>query len=657
MENNLNKNLEDYLIFYKSLINPQFAVMLNGSWGSGKTYYIKKKLKLWNDEAKASKKKRFSKKIRFWQKEHGARSEVIVLRPVYVSLYGISTTSQINEKIREALNPLLYGQGAKALKKIMLGAVKTATHINLDTNGDNVNDGKVTFDINSLGLLKDNDEKIKGEKLLIFDDVERCKIKITELFGYINEFAEHYGCKVLLLNDETKTIEKAKLEEEAYNEFKEKLVGQTFTIQPDLDSAIISFINTLSEPEIMTFLKDSAEMIKAVFNASKVSNLRILFQTVLDFERFANQFDQDIKQDKKYNGYLKNLLFHFVLVYLEYKSGNVTVAEISKFRFTEQQKENEAKITLKYNDCLTKYNIANRLHIIAYDVIEDFIKNGFNKIEILNSAVKMSQFFSEKEQQHWEKLWNWEELDEDDFDNLYKEVVDYIKNKKVDNPYILLHAIMIMISLKKNAIIKTIEFEPVPIFKENFERILEKNKNLSYLKFSDHFWSKSYREKDSLEFKEITAYANERIAIHNQENKDNYLAQVFEELNNENLRDLQDKLDSPLPDRSSNYSSGPILEYIDAVKLAEKLLSLNSASLNAFFLFVEKRYFPERIFTNGNLLQFNTKDKDAIVKIKDRFKAEIKVTNRIRKFNLKKYVSLLEELIKKLEDMEKRVFE
>lgn len=656
MENNLNKNLEDYLNFYKSLTNPQFAVMINGSWGSGKTYYIKKKLKLWADEAKASKKNQFSKKIRFWQKEDEARNEGIVLRPVYVSLYGISTTSQINEKIREALNPLLYGKGAKVLKKIMLGTVKTATHINLDTNSDNINDGKVTFDINSLGLLKDKDEKIKGEKLLIFDDVERCKIRITELFGYVNEFVEHYGCKVILLNDETKTIEKAKIEEEAYNEFKEKLIGQTFAIQPDIDSAIISFIYTLSESEVKTFLKDSAEMIKAVFNASAVSNLRILRQAVLDFERFANQFDQDIKGNKKYNGYLKNLLFHFVLVYLEYKSGNVTVAEISKFKFTEQQKENEGKIRLKYNETLTKYNIVNRIYIIGYDVIEDFIKNGFNKIEILNSTVKTSQFFNERELKHWEKMWNWENLDEDEFDNLYKEVVDYIKNKEVENPYELLHAIMTMISLKRNGIIKTIEFEPVPIFKENFERILENNTNLSYFKFSDHSWSKSYREKDSIEFKEITEYANERIAIHNQENKDNYLVQVFEELNNENIRDLQDKLDSPLPDRSSNYSSGPILEYIDAAKLAEKLLSLNRDSLDAFFIFVEKRYFPERIFTNGNLLQYNTIDKDAIIKIKDRFKAEIKVTSRIRKFNLKRYVSLLEDLIKKLEEMEKRVF-
>jgi hypothetical protein len=32
MENNINQYLEDYLLFCKSLNNPQFAVLINGSW-------------------------------------------------------------------------------------------------------------------------------------------------------------------------------------------------------------------------------------------------------------------------------------------------------------------------------------------------------------------------------------------------------------------------------------------------------------------------------------------------------------------------------------------------------------------------------------------------------------------------------------------------
>jgi hypothetical protein len=54
----------------------------------------------------------------------------------------------------------------------------------------------------TIGTIADN------HKIIIFDDLERCKLKISELFGYINEFVEHYGCKVILLSEEIKIFEK-----------------------------------------------------------------------------------------------------------------------------------------------------------------------------------------------------------------------------------------------------------------------------------------------------------------------------------------------------------------------------------------------------------------------------------------------------------------
>ena len=38
--------------------------------------------------------------------------------------------------------------------------------------------------------------------MIVFDDLERCSIDITDLLGYINSFVEHEGVKVVVLADE-----------------------------------------------------------------------------------------------------------------------------------------------------------------------------------------------------------------------------------------------------------------------------------------------------------------------------------------------------------------------------------------------------------------------------------------------------------------------
>lgn len=653
MENDINRNLEDYLKFYMSLSNPQFAVLINGKWGSGKTFYIKAKVDKWNSVLKKNKNNSIVKRTSIWnKKDNQEESEEIILKPLYISLYGVSSTSQISEKIKEALNPLFYSKGAKIIKNILLGAVKTATHINLDTNGDGKSDGKVSFNINSIGLLKEGDERIKGEKLIIFDDLERCKLKISELFGYINEFVEHYSCKVILLSEESKILEKCEEEKEAYKEFKEKLIGQTFTIQADFEKAIDAFINKLSSSKEKEFLENSKGLIKSVFVSSKIENLRILRQSILDFERFVDQLDSSLKEHKKYQDFLKNLLGHFVLVYLEFKSGNESISDLSDYSFTDDQKESEKKIRSKYDEVLDKHGVYHRISVIHYRLITDFINNGYSNVLKLNSSIKENGFFRDSEEKDWEKLWRWEELEDDEFEYSYNKVIESIKNEEIENPYILLHIITTLVSLKNKGIIESIEFDLVDLFKNRFEKILSKHKNEAFTRFGEHSWSKGYREPESKEFKDIVKYANNMILEHNSQNKDDYLKQVFENINDENISQLQEKLDASLPDHSSNYSFVPILTTVDGKKLANSLLNLTNKNLDLFFYFLNRRYYPENIYSNGYLEPFNAQDKKCFIDIKNKFEEEIDSFSKIKKHNLENHINFLNDLIKKLGDLE-----
>lgn len=559
MDNPINEKLEDYLKFYLELSNPQFAVLINGRWGSGKTFFIKNKIQKWNSEPKQEKDNSTTKKTCFLSRKNKSIDEKVFLKPIYISLYGVSNTKQINDKIKEALNPLLYSKGAKIMKNVLLGAVKTVSHINLDIDGNGKSDGKISFDINSLGLLKGVNDKIKGNKLIIFDDLERCKLKISELFGYINEFVEHFNCKVILLSEEIKMEEKCKEDNDSYKDFKEKLIGQTFTIHADIEKAIEAFINNSTQSKENELLITSKELIKTVFEASKVENLRILKQSIIDFNRFISQFESNITDHKEYNNFLNSLLGHFILVYLEYKSGNNSINNITKFCLKEEEKKEEEKIRIKYGEELNKFKIYPRMSVIQYYFIIDFINNGYSDTVSLNKSISENVFFRDLKEQDWEKLWRWEMLEDNEFEEAYNNVLKSLINNNIKNPYILLHVVTILLSLIKKEIVEPLEINLVEKFKEIIDSILRNNQTTPYVMFREYACNKSYRELESDEFAEMIKYANDKIIIHNSKNKDDYLKKIFENINDENISQLQDQLNAPLPDSRSIYSYLPIL--------------------------------------------------------------------------------------------------
>lgn len=100
---NDNKELTTYLDEYLKMDKPQFAVMISGKWGCGKTYYIEKRIEEW-----AKKKERTD-------------SESVVLKPIYVSVNGLNSVSTVVRKIKTALHPILYSKALKLPRKSPLG--------------------------------------------------------------------------------------------------------------------------------------------------------------------------------------------------------------------------------------------------------------------------------------------------------------------------------------------------------------------------------------------------------------------------------------------------------------------------------------------------------------------------------------------------------
>jgi Cdc6-like AAA superfamily ATPase len=230
-----NRHVREYLSYYLSLTHsPQYAVMVSGAWGIGKTYLIKNFMQ-----------QHFSEEKKY----------------VYVSLYGLTTLDEIDSVLLEGLYPALGWKVTKfgaRLGKVWL------KHIGLDP----------CFKISDLA------QQIKAE-VYVFDDLERCDAPINKILGYINQLVEHDGAKVILIANEEEITDT-----EVYLQRREKLIGKTLEVQSAFDEAFEHFLCLIDGQQVRSLFTQSSALISAIYQQSKLNNLRILQQTMWDFERF-----------------------------------------------------------------------------------------------------------------------------------------------------------------------------------------------------------------------------------------------------------------------------------------------------------------------------------------------------------------------------------
>lgn len=312
--------IENYLNEYIKQDNPQYAVMLKGKWGCGKTFFIKQLADKWQVEPRAE--------------------ERIELQPIYISLNGVSSCSAISFLIRRALYPILYSKGAQVAKKVICGTITALSKSLIDLNKDgNIDDLSSIFDTEMiLDILSKPNASVSGNKILIFDDIERSKLSTDELFGYINNLVEHSGCKVILVCEE----EKLKLlcnqpdSKIKYDEFKEKLIGKTISFEHDL----YTIAKSIADSSDNQYLKSNSDLIATIFIASNVQNLRIVKQFISDFKILLAEINQSKYDPNLFEKFIQNVIAYFTISYCEYKSGDTTFHEyFQTFHFSKTDED------------------------------------------------------------------------------------------------------------------------------------------------------------------------------------------------------------------------------------------------------------------------------------------------------------------------------
>lgn len=623
-----NIELTKYLTEYLKIEKPQFAVMIKGKWGCGKTYYIERLIEEWS------------------KKKEKASSDTVVLKPIYVSVNGLNSVSSIVRKIKTVLHPILYSKGANVAKKVVLAVMNIAvkSNVDLDKDGTGEDFGSLLDAEGILEIFMSDSSVIKGAKILILDDIERSKIPLDELFGFVNGIVEHSNSKVILICDEDKLIEvakKGKLSVE-YKDFKEKLVGQTFSLEADYAGITNAFIDASNSK----ILQDNRGLITELFIASKCENLRLIRHCLIDIKRFFDQLPSGIEKNSNYKDFVTNIVAYLTIASLEERYGNRVVELYQSYFCSEEEKTHVHEIDQKYNSILENHSLYNSVYTIPIKYLVEFVRSGF--LTLPEYLISQCRMLHSRNLTNWEKLWNCSRLSNMEFESLLESEKKRFYNKELGYSFEVVHLAGILLSLERRGLVKLSRKNVVRIAKSNIKAINDKYPNDTVRNcLNSHGYE--FHEYDTDEMREIVSYSDDLNQKRIKKQEIDYVGGVWESMNNAlSLNWLNDKFEQSTPDRRCAYSMEAIFTQVSPSYMANKLANLSNNAKIEFCRFLVGRYCLKGANIRGNISEDIKQDKVPLEKISKLLKLKAKRQKLLNKENTIRIADKMDEAVGKM---------
>ena len=343
------EELVDSILDYVRADYTDYAIMINGEWGSGKTYF-------WNHKIR--------NKIESLQL-NGRKYTTI-----YMSLYGISNLEDISKKIfiettqlmDKNMRKYMDSHGQTTIPEYAKTGLDMANFFGVTQNGDK---------INYASFFATND------KVLCFDDLERANVDVIDILGYINNFVEHDHIKTIIICNEKELSTKLKssnlemktfiatylLDKEGnllkadkpmvekirekieyvfdkandYERIKEKLIGETFEYAPRFNYIIDGLLMRYEgNQDLMRFLREHTNLITSTFIKSGTRNLRILKHALNDFKKVYENVNKFYPNTNL--RVLQTMLIFTIAVSFEIKAGKITKDKFVNINSNEEYK-------------------------------------------------------------------------------------------------------------------------------------------------------------------------------------------------------------------------------------------------------------------------------------------------------------------------------
>jgi len=643
-----------------------YAVLIDGDWGTGKTYFIQKSLI--------------------------PKLEQSGYMPIYISLYGINSTDSVSQKIALSIliNKLPDHKKALAQKCIPIAgayvlplgqALVNATGLSVLTPLLKSPKKDIPWDAI---FNKFSDSRTR---IFIFDDLERCSLPINEILGYINSLVEHESEKVLIvanqqaigkmslrndleakyqvvLNPQLKLTEKVRnpsqpyftsqdnlvdqrvteftpaqlkqhtaelfSENVLYKEIKEKLVGQELYFHPTLEKILPHIIVESSlDKEVKEVLTQSLDKIVHAFQQENCLNLRSFQSALLTLSRIWNlDFNKDINPLDRHS--LLETLFIAIL------------------HSTIQQKRGGSRSSWPEKQSYRQYSYSKRALdftriFVGFKFVEDYIfaseLDCENAISTINSFVQ-NEITKPREKSHdpIQKASQFWLMEDSEVEALYKELYECIET----HDYSLVELFKLLsFAYKLSEIGFSVDVNQ--FFQKIYNTINHmeplSKENMGYFRMS--MFDGSFLSSDSPSFPTFKHQCDDLLALMEKKFRDKEDDQVVSLLK-DNDGWGQKFYEYVLTRRDTFSFDKAFLSKFDVNVIADKLCTSSPNDWEAF------RRSVSLVYNFSNLSEFYCNDLESIKILKERLENAVLPSKIINNTHKKWLIEMLDETIDKL---------
>lgn len=629
-------------VLNKYIENPkmQYAILIDGDWGSGKTYFIKNKFVKNNKNI------------------------------IYIPLNGIKNREDIDKKIYYKIlennmpEKITKSKGFSALKKTS-GAIFVISNeiiknvFKIDISGvKNLNASEI------ISLFKNISDYV-----IVFDDLERCEMPISETLGYINDYVEHKNVKCVIVaneqeinkinydnnyelkvmsclndnidygekqgkdiftkinNEENKKVDIPKIKNrilnmydgnKKYKAIKEKLIGITIKYIPDINKVYDQLIVEYKKKnkDLYEFLKENKNKCINIIKLNNCNNIRTMIFILDRFEILYNEINR-LNIDKKYS--IINLVFiNVIFSSIGIKKG-IDIKQIL------------SGVMYSSAACLTEdVRQNNNYYYTAFNFVDDFILDGnIDRSKMLGSIQYYLDINYEniEDDDPYNKLKVYWELEDDEIKNAMQEILVNIKANKYN--YKLFPKIIYSLSCIENL---NFEKEIIQEIITEMGKYIENN-DIDYIDF--HVFTRD--EQVTKIYNKNIKYIKDKMAFSSKNKNIINLKDIFES------KDWGVKLNEYIREQDC-IEKRQFLNEFDIDTIVEKIKNSNSKNIYNF------KYCIDRIYNFSNLKDFYINDlekmEQLIEKLKDIDKDSFGIT---KKEAIKYLIKTLKEKIKLLE--------
>ncbi|KAB8039177.1 hypothetical protein GCL60_09990 [Silvanigrella paludirubra] len=601
-----NEHIENYLNEYIKMVHPSFAVLVDGEWGSGKTWFINN----------------------FTNKNIGSN----FLR---ISLFGVRSISEIDDQIFRQLYPVLKSKPFEITSRIISSLVKNTIKIDLQKEIDKIPD-----------YLTNTDKHI-----FIIDDFERCQLPTTELLGYLNNFIENNNQKIIIIANE-KEIEKTKdICTEKYDKIIEKIVGRKFKIKTDLNKAFLEFLKDIKNKNIFEKNKDN---ILDIYKNFDYINLRTLKKSIIECDRFIKNLPENARLNDEF---IKSCIYSLFIIDIHLKNGKLKNSDINlveKLRVSIYQKNKEKKELDEKEKSIE--GILNYLEKFGYiglypdlNSIYQFFEFGFVSSDDINN----SKYFYNDSMPNWKKLINYDKLTDIEFEELFKLVYEEFKSYKYKKQGILKHTFGMFLYFSKMKIIEKNENEIFQKSKYIIQHMIHNNlvelesfelENRFYKEWRDYsFEGYIFWERESHEFKEISKLLNDYQEFKENEELEKQAKELLITMEKNPIDFMKELI------INGKFSNISILKFLSQTDFIKKWIEIKPENRGFIKHVFEERY--NYLVNNDALLD----ELDWLKDLEIRVESETNKLNLLSKYFMEKLKLEIKNAIEKIENYKKKI--